>query len=286
MTTEIRCLTAANPSPLTGAGTNTYLIGSTDIALIDPGPDLPGHLAAILECLGPRQRISHIVVTHAHSDHSALAPCLAALTGAPVWAYGGALDGRSAGMAALATHLPEGGEGLDLSFRPSHLLAEGDCLTSPEWELAVLHTPGHLGSHICLSLGDTLISGDHVMGWSTTIVSPPDGDMANYMTSLRRLLGGGWQRFLPGHGPAIADPEARVRDLLAHRLAREAAILEHLRTGPARIDEITARVYHGLAPNLLPAARRNVLAHLIDLASRNEVTARPALHPDAQFMRN
>jgi glyoxylase-like metal-dependent hydrolase (beta-lactamase superfamily II) len=281
----LRCLTAANPSPLTGRGTNTYLVGATDIAVIDPGPDLAGHLAAILAALGPGQRISHILVTHAHRDHSALAHRLSARTGAPVLAFGEALSGRSARMTALAPHLPATGEGLDLAFRPTARLADGDRLTGPDWELTALHTPGHLGGHLCLQLGQTLFSGDHVMGWATSIVAPPDGDMADYMAALTRLQAGDWQRFLPGHGDAIPDPAARLAELVTHRRAREAAILAELARGPATIPPLTRRIYHAIPPGLLPAAERNVLAHLIDLAARNEVSATPALHPEAVFAR-
>ncbi|NJS39041.1 MAG: MBL fold metallo-hydrolase [Rhodobacteraceae bacterium] len=281
----LRCLTAANPSPLTGAGTNTYLVGATDLAVIDPGPDLAEHLTAILATVGPGQRISHILVTHAHLDHSALAPRLAALTGAPVHAFGDAHAGRSAQMAALAPHLPPAGEGLDLAFQPTHLLADGGTLSGPDWELHAHHTPGHLGGHLCLALGRVLFSGDHVMGWATSIVAPPDGDMGDYMASLARLQKGDWQRFHPGHGPAVEDPAARLAQLVAHRRAREAAIQDQLASGPDHIPSLTRRIYQDIPASLLPAAERNVLAHLIDLASRNLVSAEPALHPDARFSR-
>ncbi len=281
----LRCLRAANPSPLTGTGTNTYLVGATDIAVIDPGPDLPDHLEAILAALGPGQRLSYILVTHAHRDHSALAPRLAALTGAPVLAFGPAHAGRSPQMTALAPHLPTTGEGLDLAFHPTALLAEGDRIAGPDWDLTALHTPGHLGGHLCLALGQTLFSGDHVMGWATSIVAPPDGDMADYMASLRRLQASTWTRFLPGHGAPVEDPAARLAELIAHRLTREAAILAELGQAPDHITPLTRRIYHDIPQGLLPAAERNVLAHLIDLAARNEVSAEPALHPGARFSR-
>ncbi len=281
----LRCLTAANPSPLTGTGTNTYLIGATDLAVIDPGPDLPDHLAAILAAVGQGQRISHIIVTHAHRDHSALAPRLARLTGAQVLGFGPALSGRSPQMTALAADLPSAGEGLDLTFQPTILVPDATLTIGPDWELTAIHTPGHLGGHLCLALGKTLFSGDHVMGWATSIVAPPDGDMADYMASLRRLQGQSWQSFLPGHGASIADPASRLAELVTHRLAREAAILDHLAQGPDHIAPLTRRIYRDIPPGLLPAAERNVLAHLIDLASRNLVSASPALHPAARFTR-
>ena len=281
----IRALRAPNPSPLTGSGTNTWLIGTTELAVIDPGPDDPAHLAAILAAVGPRQRIGRIVVTHAHLDHSALAPRLAAATGALVHAFGTATDGRSPLMARLAPSLPAHGEGLDHAFTPDLRLADGDTLTGPDYSLTALHTPGHLGGHLCFAMGETLFSGDHVMGWSTTIISPPDGDMAAYMASLDRLTLRRWQRFLPGHGDPIEGPNARLAELIAHRRQREAQILAALDAGPDRLSALTARIYHDIQTRLLPAAERNVLAHLIDLETRNLIVATPTLHPEATFRR-
>lgn len=279
----IRRCRAPNPSALTGTGTNTWIVGTTGLVVIDPGPDDPAHLAAILAAVGRGQRITDIVVTHAHLDHSALAPRLAAATAAPVHAFGTATSGRSALMEALAPGMPTHGEGLDLGFAPDLQLTDGATLSGPDWTLRAIHTPGHLGGHLCLALGDTLFSGDHVMGWSTTIVSPPDGDMGAYMASLDRLTRESWHRFLPGHGEDIATPSRRLSDLIDHRHLREAQILAALSAGPASVATLTSRIYTEIPPHLIPAAERNVLAHLIDLASRNRVTAQPALHPAARF---
>lgn len=265
----VRPLLAPNPSPLTGAGTNTWLVGATALAAIDPGPDDPAHLAAILAAVRPGQHISHILVTHAHRDHSSLAPRLAAATGAPVFAYGTATEGRSPLMTSLAPGLPSTGEGLDLAFAPDLRLADGDTLSGPDWSLTALHTPGHLGGHLCLALGDTLFSGDHVMGWSTSIVSPPDGDMGAYMASLDRLAALRPRRLYPGHGDPVGDPARRIAELAAHRRAREAAILAGLSEGPADAMSLARAIYRDTPAPLLPAAARNVLAHLIDLAERN-----------------
>jgi glyoxylase-like metal-dependent hydrolase (beta-lactamase superfamily II) len=281
----IRNLRAPNPSPLTGTGTNTWLVGDTGIAVIDPGPDIPAHLAAILAAIGPGQRVSHILVTHAHLDHSALAPRLAAATGAPILAFGTAFEGRSPLMTGLAATLPDHGEGLDLAFTPDRRLSDGAVISGPDWSLTALHTPGHLGGHLCFAMADVLFSGDHVMGWSTTIVSPPDGDMGAYMTSLDTLTLSRWRRFLPGHGDTIENPDQRLQELVSHRRKREASILAALADGPAHVPALTARIYHDIPAHLLPAAAQNVFAHLVDLASRNLVRSDPDLHPDAEFSR-
>lgn len=282
---QIRGLRAANPSPLTGTGTNTWLVGSKEVVVIDPGPDLDDHLAAILAALAPGARIATILVTHAHRDHSALVPRLAALTGAEVLAFGTATEGRSPLMTALAADLPATSEGLDLGFRPERRLTDGDRISGPDWELSAIHTPGHLGSHLCFALGEVLFSGDHVMGWSTTLITPPDGDMGAYMASLALLQQQSFRRFLPGHGDQVPDPEQRLIDLITHRRAREAALLNELERGARTIPDLTRAVYQDTPAHLLPAAAQNVLAHLVDLASRNLVRASPALHPTAVFHR-
>jgi glyoxylase-like metal-dependent hydrolase (beta-lactamase superfamily II) len=280
----VRRLRAPNPSPLTGTGTNTYLVGATDLAVIDPGPDIDAHLDAILGAT-LQQRIVSIVVTHAHRDHSALAARLAARIGAEVLAFGSANDGINPRMAALTANLPRTGEGLDFGFAPDRRLGEGDRISGPGWDLSVLHTPGHLGGHICLALGDLLFSGDHVMGWASSIVSPPEGDMGAYMASLARLATLRWQRLLPGHGEPVEDPAARIAELIAHRQTREAQILAALDQHPATTAALTAHIYHDVPSTLWPAAERNVLAHLLDLSERNLVAPRPALTPDAEFHR-
>lgn len=277
-------LVAPNPSPLTASGTNTYLLGQDELTVIDPGPDLDAHLAAILAFAAGR-KIARIIVTHSHRDHSGLAPRLAATTRAETLAFGSANDGISPAMAALAANLPQAGEGLDTGFSPDRRLVDGALLPAPEQPLRVLHTPGHLGNHICLAWGDWLFSGDHVMGWASSIVIPPQGDMGAYRDSLRRLQKSDWQRFLPGHGPAVTDPAARLAELLAHRQLREDQILAALASGPATAATLRARIYIDTPPALWPAAEQNVLAHLIDLALRDRVASKGPPAPTALFHR-
>lgn len=272
----LRGVQAANPSPMTGPGTTTWLLGRGEVAVIDPGPALPGHLAAILGALHPGERVAAILVTHAHLDHSELAPALAAATGAEVLAFGAAGSGRSPGMAALAAAgLPSGSEGVDLSFRPDRALAPGARLRFGEVEVEAIHTPGHMAEHLAFAWGDVLFSGDHVMGWATSLVSPPDGDMGAYLASLDQLAERRWRLMLPAHGAPVIDPAARLAELTAHRRGREAQILRALDAGPAPLEVLTARVYHDVDPRLLGAAARNALAHLIDLIARNLVEATP-----------
>lgn len=282
----VRRVVAPNPSPMTYRGTNSYLVGTRGLAVIDPGPDMDAHLDALLASVGPDQYISHILVTHAHLDHSPLARRLSDVTGAPVFAFGDAKTGRSAVMTRLAEGgLVGGGEGVDMAFAPDHRLTDGDTVTGDGWALEALHTPGHMANHLSFALDGTLFSGDLVMGWATSLVSPPDGDLTAFMTSLRRLAGRAWSRFLPGHGDAVSQPAARIADLLSHREGRETSILAALSDGPATATELASRIYVETPPPLLPAATRNVLAHLIDLVERSAVRPVGELRAEARFSR-
>ncbi|GAB4384718.1 MBL fold metallo-hydrolase [Albidovulum sp.] len=268
----LRVILAPNPSPMTHWGTNTYLLGEGEVTLIDPGPALPAHMAAILAALRRGERIGRILVTHAHLDHSPLARPLAAATGAPVLAFGDARAGRSAAMAALAaTGGLEGGEGVDLAFRPDEALPDGAEIALGGATIRALHTPGHFGNHMTFLWNGLAFCGDHVMGWASSLVAPPDGDMAEYMASLDRLAALRARRFLPGHGDPIEDPAARIAALRAHRLEREAQILAALADRPATAAELAARIYLDTPPALMAAAARNVLAHLLDLRARGLV---------------
>ncbi|WP_293577151.1 MBL fold metallo-hydrolase [Phaeobacter sp.] len=285
--TGLRRILAPNPSPMTYRGTNTYLVGTRDVAVIDPGPMDETHLRAIIDALQPGQHISHIIVTHSHLDHSPLARPLAAQTGAPVLAFGDATAGRSAVMADLAERgLAGGGEGIDAAFRPDQILADAECIVGSDWQLEVIHTPGHLGNHISMAWGDTCFTADHVMGWASSLVSPPDGDLTDFMASCRRLAERNWRVFYPGHGAPISAPNARLEWLISHRQAREAAILEALRQGPSSVADLTAQIYTDTPAALRPAAERNVFAHLVDLVGQSLVAPVGDLAFEARFQRN
>lgn len=280
----LRRIVAPNPSPMTYRGTNTYLLGETALAVIDPGPDSPAHLEAILGALRAGQRISHIIITHSHLDHSPLSRALSAQTGAPVLAFGGAQAGRSAVMARLAlTATLGGGEGIDTEFAPDITLSDGAVIKGADWQLEVIHTPGHLGNHISLAWGGACFTADHVMGWASSLVSPPDGDLTDFMASCARLQARAWRVFYPGHGAPVTDPAGRLAWLVAHRRTREAAVLAHLRAGPATAAALARAIYTQTPPALLGAATRNVLAHLIDLDGRGLTSHAAPLTETAPF---
>lgn len=280
----VRRVLAPNPSPMTFRGTNTYLLGQKEVAVIDPGPDNPAHLAAIMAAVG-QGRVSHILVTHSHMDHSPLASALARATNAQIYAYGPSGTGRSAAMEHLAAAgLESSGEGIDPDFAPDVLLADGARVSSDEWQVEAIWTPGHLGNHLCFAFGDVIFTGDLVMGWASSLVSPPDGDLTDFMASCRRLRTRGAQVFHAGHGAPIADPMGRLDWLIAHREGREQAIVEALRNGPATARTLAGIIYTETPPNLMPAATRNVLAHLIDLYGRKKVTPQGDLTQNTAFM--
>lgn len=280
----LRRILAPNPSPMTYRGTNTYLLGTDELAVIDPGPDDPAHLQAILSALGPDQRISHIFVTHAHLDHSPLAPALARATGAPVLAHGPADAGRSTIMADLAHHgLAGGGEGVDADFTPDVSLADRELVVGSDWQLEALWTPGHFGNHMCFAWKDVIFTGDLVMGWASSLVSPPDGDLTDFMASCHKLQERKARMFHSGHGAPITDPAARLNWLISHRLSREASIRDELAHGPATAAELTRRIYTDTPAVLMRAAERNVLAHLVDLTTRGLAEPLNTLSEEAKF---
>ena len=257
-------IVARNPSPFTFRGTGTYVVGDGEVAVIDPGPDLDEHVAALLAGLAG-ERVSHILITHTHRDHSPAAAALKAATGAATYGFGPHAGGRRGDPA-----VEEGG---DWDFAPDVTVHDGDAIAGAGWRFEAVHTPGHTSNHLCFALPDhgILFSGDHVMGWSTSVIAPPDGDMSAYMASLDKLLGRPDAVYWPTHGPAITEPQAHVRAFIAHRREREAGILECLAAGIGHIDAIVDRLYVGLQPGLRRAAGRSVHAHLVDLAGRGVV---------------
>ena len=279
---KVRVVLAPNPSAMTGPGTNSFLIGEREVAVIDPGPDDPTHIQAILDMA--EGRISHILVTHAHLDHTAGVARLAQATRAPVFAFGPADSGRSPTMARLAATGLNGGEGADTGFRPDIELRHGEELRSSDWTLQALHTPGHMGGHLSFRLGDAIFCGDLVMGWSTSIISPPEGDLVDYFRSLDLLARLAPRVLYPAHGDPITAPLPRLEELAAHRRLRSAQILDALDAGPGTAAELAARIYT-IPAHLMPAAERNVLAHLLALADLGAVTGDGPVRADLRWQR-
>lgn len=279
---KVRVVLAPNPSAMTGPGTNSFLIGEREVAVIDPGPDDPAHIDAILELA--EGRISHILVTHAHLDHSAGVARLAQATRAPVFAFGAADSGRSPTMARLAATGLTGGEGVDAGFRPDIELRHGEELRSSDWTLQALHTPGHMGGHLSFRLGDAIFCGDLVMGWSTSLISPPEGDLVDYFRSLDLLARLAPRVLYPAHGDPITAPLPRLEELAAHRRLRSAQILAALDAGPGTAADLAARIYT-IPAHLMPAAERNVLAHLLALADLGAVAGNGPVRADLRWQR-
>jgi glyoxylase-like metal-dependent hydrolase (beta-lactamase superfamily II) len=260
---RVRRIMAANPSPFTYTGTQTYLIGTAEVAVIDPGPDDAAHVAAIVSAVAGA-RIVAIVCTHTHRDHSPAARSLRAATGAPV-----------IGCAPLVLDDlgPRADASFDASYTPDRILRDGERLTGTGWTLEAVSTPGHTSNHLCYELIEeaALFTGDHVMGWSTTVVSPPDGDMADYMRSLKRLEARADNIYYPAHGEPVTRPQRFVRGLIKHRRQREAQILRLIEGGTGDVAAMVPQMYAGIDERLYPAAGRSVLAHLIDLKQRGRV---------------
>jgi glyoxylase-like metal-dependent hydrolase (beta-lactamase superfamily II) len=255
---------AHNPSAFTYYGTQSYLIGTDEVAVIDPGPDLPDHLDALEHAIGGR-RVVAIMCTHTHRDHSPAARPLAGRTNA-----------RIIGCAALALESvgPRADASFDGDYAPDRVLGDGETIELDGERLMAVATPGHTSNHLCFAYRGALFSGDHVMGWSTTVVVPPDGDMAAYMASLDKLRARDDRVYYPAHGPPVTNPQQYVRHLVGHRMQREKQILALVAEKPRPIPEIVANAYPGLDPRLTAAAAGSVLAHLIDLERRGLVARR------------
>jgi glyoxylase-like metal-dependent hydrolase (beta-lactamase superfamily II) len=263
----IRRVIANNPGPFTYLGTGTYIIGHDEVAVIDPGPDDPEHLAAILAATHG-ERITHIAITHHHSDHSPLAGPLKAATGATI--YG----------CAVAAHAEDDGgvrmeAGHDFAFTPDVSLCGGGEIAGPGWTLEAIPTPGHTSNHLCFALPEenACFTGDHIMGWSTTVITPPDGDMSDYLESLRRIRARGFSTLWPTHGPPIREVDAFIAAYLEHRQERIDQILNALQAGPARIGDLVPRLYADVDPRLHPAAARSMLAAMIHLVREGKLKA-------------
>lgn len=277
---DLQVVTAPNASPMTFTGTRSYILGTTSVALIDPGPSDEDHRAALLNALDGRQ-VEAIVVTHSHVDHSPLAREMAQECDAPVYGCAPSLS-RSAEI-TLDIGGFSGGEGVDRAFEADFELEDGAWIKGAGWSLEAIHTPGHLSDHMCFSDGTRLFSGDHVMGWATSMISPPEGNLTAFMTSLERLLDRPEQMYLPGHGDVVANGPQIVRYLLEHRRSREAQVLNGLADGPNTVYGLTAQIYRDVDKALHKAASRNVLSHIIDLFSRGYVTCDGRFESDAVF---
>lgn len=265
----IRRILARNPNPFTFHGSGTYVVGRGRVAVIDPGPLLDEHVAALTRLLAG-ETVTHILVTHTHGDHSPAAAPLKAATGAPTHGFGphGAAR-REAGVA-----VEEGG---DMDFVPDVTVQDGEIIAGDGWSFECLHTPGHTSNHVCYAWreGRALFSGDHVMGWSTTVIVPPDGDMAEYFASLRRLAQRDDTRYYPTHGNPIVDPQRFVTQLIAHRQAREAQIEACLRAGIADLADLVRVIYSEVDARLHPAAAMSVRAHLLHMEAEGRVATQP-----------
>lgn len=257
----VQRLLAGNPSPYTYTGTQTYIVGMQDVAVIDPGPDDAAHIASLQEALDGR-RLRAILCTHTHRDHSPAAVLLQAITGAPI---------IGCAPLVLDDSGPRADASFDRTYRADQVLAEGDRVEGEGWTLTAVATPGHTSNHLCYALEESgaLFTGDHIMGWSTSVISPPDGDMAAYMDSLQKLIDRPQDRiYYPAHGAPVDKPQRLARGMMGHRKQREGQIVRMLERGPQRIEDFVVEMYKGLDPRLHGAAGRSVLAHLLELQIR------------------
>ena len=264
----IQRITAPNESAFTFRGTNTYILGDENVAVIDPGPDVNGHYDLLMGALKGRT-VSHIIVTHTHMDHSPLAAPLKEATGAPIFAEGPHRDSRELHLGEINSL----DAAADRDFKPDHIVQDGEIIEGQDWKLETIHTPGHTKNHACFALHDTnfLFSGDHVMGWATSIVAPPDGSMSDYMASLAKMIERKETVYLPGHGGRLEKAPEFVRALKAHRKMRETAVLSRIRAGDETIPEIVKIIYKDLDPRLFGAAGLSVFAHIEDLVEQGKI---------------
>lgn len=273
----IRRIVARNPSPFTWHGTGTYVIGEGSVAVVDPGPDLDEHVDALLGALRG-ETVTHLLVTHTHRDHSPACRAIQDATGAPTYAFGPHGSGRIDSGVQVE-------EGADMEFVPDVRIEHGDVVSGEGWSVECVYTPGHTSNHVCYQLREqkVLFSGDHVMGWSTTIISPPDGDIASYLASLELLLARDDACYWPTHGGCIRDPKPLVAALVDHRLERADEIRACLADGIELIADMVPRMYTDLPGRMFPAAARSVFSTLIYLIDRGEVSCEGMLEATARF---
>lgn len=273
----IRRVIAENPGPFTLHGTGTYIIGEGKVAVIDPGPADSVHIDSLLKGLDG-ETISHVLVTHTHMDHSPGCALLREHCDAPTYAYGP----HGAGKLESGIQVEEGG---DMEFEPDVLVKDGDIISGDGWSVECVYTPGHTSNHMCFAYREqkALFTGDHVMGWSTSIISPPDGDMGDYLKSLEKLLGRDDKIFWPTHGPSIDDPKSFVRQFIEHRAEREAQIIDCLKRGLTTIEVMVPDMYNGLPEFMYPAAARSVLAAMEHMANKGNIVSSGAVSIDASY---
>jgi glyoxylase-like metal-dependent hydrolase (beta-lactamase superfamily II) len=276
----VRRVMANNPGPFTFKGTLSYIVGRGKVAIVDPGPNDPVHIAALLDAVR-NETVTAIFVTHTHKDHSPAVPAVKHATGATVYAEG---PHRAARPLHIGEHNPLDSSG-DRDFMPDVRLKDGEVVSGDGWSIEAVTTPGHTANHMAYALKEKniLFAGDHVMGWATSIVAPPDGAMSDYMASLQKLTRRSETTYFPGHGPAIADAPRFVHYYILHRKAREAAILHRLGQGESDIPSIVRAIYIGIDPRLTGAAGMSVLAHLEDLVARGIVETDGAPAIDGTF---
>ena len=264
----VRRIVADNPGPYTFTGTCSYIVGRGRVAIVDPGPDLPGHVAALLDAV-KGETVTDILVSHTHRDHSPAARALKAATGARIVGCGVHRSARA--LAEGETNVLEASA--DMEHRPDLALAEGDAVEGPGWRLEAVETPGHMANHLCFALPQVraLFSADHVMAWATSFIGPPDGAMSEFMASLDKLRERDEALYWPGHGGPVKEPQRMVRALAHHRRQREASILNRLAAGDRTVQAIVPAIYQGLKPALRGAAGLSVFAHLEDLVARGVV---------------
>ncbi len=274
---HVRRLVANNPGRFSGWGTNVYVIGSGAVSIVDPGPDTAEHFATLKAVLQD-ERVERVLVTHHHLDHSPLAPRLAAHYGCKTYGFGPPLHALAGGEVRL-----EAGD--DHRFAPDVRIGDGTVFAGDGWSIEAVHTPGHTSNHMCYAVqpDNGLICGDHVLAWSTSVVSPPDGDMGAYLRSLEMVRQRGFAQLWPGHGPAVTDPAPFIDAYIAHRHARNRQILEALQEGHSRIKQMVPRIYADVDKRLYPAACHSVLAHMIQMVRDGRVACDGAPELDSDY---